>query len=274
MSITLIIPIALGWLAGWLVNYFADVLPFTRRMSQPTCLHCNTLFTWKNYFLFQPCQNGHPRKARLWIFQIIILAASIYSWITPPFMKSPYTWITPSSKIGYILGLILIIYFGVVFVIDLEHRLILHPTSIFGAFLGLLIGAIAHGIVPTLLGGLGGFLMMLAIYYFGVLFTHMRTKRLIANGQEPDDEEALGAGDVILITILGFILGWPLIWFGLLIGILLGGFFSLLIILWMVIRGGYKQNILMTFIPYGPYFITSAFLIIYFPKFLTMIMPG
>jgi hypothetical protein len=30
----------------------------------------------------------------------------------------------------------------------------------------------------------------------------------------------------------------------------------------------------MTFIPYGPYFIITAALIVYFPKFLAMIVPG
>lgn len=262
MSTTLIVPVIFGWLAGWLVNYLADVLPFTRSFSQPACPQCDTPFTWKQYLLFQPCQNGHPRKARLWIFQILILAASIYTWINPP------------SKIGYSLGLALIIYFGAIFVIDLEHRLILHPTSIFGAFLGLTVGTVAYGIGPTLWGGLGGFLIMIAAYYFGVLFTRMRAKRMTAMGQEPDDEEALGAGDVILITILGFILGWPLIWFGFVVGVMLGGLFSLLIVLWTILKGGYKQNALMMFIPYGPYFITSAFLIVYFPGFVAMIVPG
>ena len=76
---------------------------------------------------------------------------------------------------------------------------------------------------PTLLGGLGGLLIMLAFYGLGVLFTRIRAKRLLAMGQEPDDEEALGSGDVILVTILGFIVGWPLIWLCLLYGILLGG---------------------------------------------------
>jgi prepilin signal peptidase PulO-like enzyme (type II secretory pathway) len=262
MPTTLIVSIILGWLAGWLVNYFADVLPFTRRLSQPTCPQCNTLFTWRDYFFLRSCKNGHPRKTRLWIVQIIILAASIYTSIKPP------------SKIGYFLGLLLIIYFGVVFVIDLEHRLILHPTSIFGAFLGLIVGIVTHGISPTLLGGLGGLLIMLTFYGLGVLFTRIRAKRLLALGQETDDEEALGSGDVILVTILGIIVGWPLIWLCLLYGILLGGLVSLLIILWLVISGRYKKNALMTFIPYGPYFIITAALIIYFPKLLALIVPG
>ena len=198
---------------------------------------------------------------RVWVVQFIILAASVYTWIKPP------------SKIGYFLGLLLIIYFGVIFVIDVEHRLILHPTSVIGALLALIVGTVAHGIVPTLLGGLGGLLIMLAFYGFGVLFTRIRTKRLLAIGQEPDDEEALGAGDVILVTILGFIVGWPLIWLCLLYGILLGGLVSIFIILWLVVRGKYSAGALMTFIPYGPYFITTAALIVFFPKLLAMIVP-
>jgi prepilin signal peptidase PulO-like enzyme (type II secretory pathway) len=262
MSTTLVVSILLGWLAGWLVNYLADVLPVTRRFSQPACLECNAPFNWKDYLLFRSCQNGHARKARVWIVQFIILAASVYIWIKPP------------SKIGYFLGLVLIIYFGVIFVIDLEHRLILHPTSIFGVFLGLIVGTVAHGIVPTLLGGLGGLLIMMIFYGLGVLFTRIRTKRMLANGQEPDDEEALGSGDVILVTILGFIVGWPLIWLCLLYGILLGGLISLFLILGLIVSGKYKTGALMTFIPYGPYFITTAALIVFFPKLLAMIVPG
>ena len=100
-------------------------------------------------------------------------------------------------------------------------------------------------------------------------YTHPH-KRLLAMGQEADDEEALGSGDVILVTILGFIVGWPLIWLCLLYGILLGGLVSLLLILWLVVSGKYKTSALMTFIPYGPYFITTAALIVYFPKLLAM----
>lgn len=184
------------------------------------------------------------------------------------------TWMNPPLKIGYLLGIILLTYFGTVFVIDMEQRLILHPTSIFGVVLGLIVGTVSHGVKATLLGGLGGLLIMLGFYYFGVLFARIRTKRMLALGQETDDEEALGAGDVILATILGLMLGWPLIWFGLLLGILLGGFFSLMLILWLVVTRKYGKNALMLFIPYGPYFIMSAFLIIFFSKFVQMMLPG
>lgn len=261
MSAALIFPILLGWFAGIIINYLADVLPITRRFSQPACPQCSAPFTWKDYLFFQGCINGHKRTARLWVVQIAILAISVY------------TWFQPSSKIGYGLGLLLLTYFGLVFVIDVEHRLILHPTSIFGSLLGLVVGSVSNGPVITLLGGLGGFLIMLALYYFGVLFSLLRTKRLRARGQAADDEEALGAGDVILAAILGLMLGWPLIWFSLLLGILLGGAFGLLLIAFMLVVRKYKENVFMVFMPYGSFLILAAFFIIFLPNWIINIVP-
>lgn len=262
MSIMLIIPVILGLFAGLIVNYLSDVLPITRKFSQPTCSQCNEVFTWKDYLLVQRCKNGHPRPLRIWIVYVLMLAISLYTWQSPP------------SKIGYFLGLILATYFGVIFVIDMEHRLILHPTSIFGSLLALTVGLVSHGLQATLIGGLSGLLIMLGFYYLGVIFAKVRAKRMRAMGQEADDEEALGAGDVILVTIIGLMLGWPLIWFSLLLGILLGGVVSLFLVIGLVITRKYKTNALMVFIPYGPYFITSAFLIIYFPSFVQKLVPG
>jgi len=261
MALTLIIPAFAGWLAGLLVNYLADVLPITRTLSRPACHKCGREFWALDYLLFRRCGNGHLRSLRTWITQFIGVSAGFYVWFFPP------------MNLGYMLGMIVTIYFGLVFVIDLEHRLILHPTSIFGAILGLVVGFSAHKLTPTLVGGLSGLAIMLAFYFLGMLFARFRTKRMVAAGQKPDDEEALGAGDVILVTILGLMLGWPLIWFGLLFGILLGGAVSLLIIIWLVISRRYGKNALMLFIPYGPYFITSASLIIFFPQWLALIVP-
>lgn len=262
MSILLIIPTLLGWLAGWIVNYISDVLPITRRFSQPTCPECNASYALKEYLLFQRCANGHSRGIRPWIVQVALVAASIYVWLQPP------------TKLGFALSFLLLIYFAIVIVIDMEHRLILHLTSIVGAVLAFALGFLSHGLIPTLLGGLAGFLIMMAFYLLGVLFTRMRVKRLEANGQQNDDEEALGAGDVILVTILGFLVGWPLIWFMILFSILLGGIVSFLLVVVLLITRKYEKNALMMFIPYGPYFVISAFLMVFFPRFLALLVPG
>ncbi|RJP53345.1 MAG: hypothetical protein C4557_04805 [Anaerolineaceae bacterium] len=261
MVIFLLVPLLLGWLAGLAANYLADVLPITRSFSQPVCPQCNAPFSSKTYLLLRPCENGHARKTRVWITQIIITAISIYIWFQPP------------QNIGYWLGLLVVAYFGMVFVIDMEHRLILHPTSVFGSVLGLGVGLVSHGLLPTLLGGLGGFVIMLIFYYIGVFFSRLRARRLRAQGHDADDEEALGAGDVILAAVLGLMLGWPLIWFGLLLGILLGGIFGAILVLFMLVVKKYKENALMVFMPYGPFFISSAFLIIFLPSLIAAIVP-
>lgn len=262
MSILWIIPVSVGWIIGWIVNYLADVLPSTRRLTPPTCLQCSSFYSWMDYLLFRPCKNGHKRNVRVWMVQVILLAFSLYIWNQPP------------PKIGYWSGILLLIYLGTVFVIDMEHRLILHPTSIVGSLLALGLGTISHGLVPTLLGGLGGLLIMLAFYFFGVWFSKIRAKRMHTQGLEVDDEEALGAGDVILVTVIGFLVGWPLIWFCILISILLGGVVSLFLVIGLLLTRRYETNALMMFIPYGPYFLLGAALIVFFPAVLKALVPG
>jgi prepilin signal peptidase PulO-like enzyme (type II secretory pathway) len=166
-----------------------------------------------------------------------------------------------------------VLYFTMDFVIDLEHRLILHPTSIFGAILGLGAGFLRQGLVSSLIGGLAGFAIMFIFYLLGTLFARVRARRMRSAGLETDDEEALGAGDVILATVLGVFLGWPMVWFGLVFGILLGGAISILLVLALLISGKYKEKAWMIFIPYGPYFLLSSFMIIYFPTLVKIIVP-
>jgi hypothetical protein len=140
-----------------------------------------------------------------------MLAATVYFWIDPP------------VRIGFLLSYILLVYLGVVFVIDLEHRLIMHPVSITGAILGLGIGSYANGLVPTLLGGAFGFGSMLLLYYLGEVFTRYMSKRR----GEPVDEVALGFGDVNLCGVTGLLLGWPVILAGILFTIFAGGIGSI-----------------------------------------------
>ncbi|MGB8981679.1 MAG: prepilin peptidase [Anaerolineales bacterium] len=258
MDAILIIPIFLGWLAGLFINYAADVLPRTRRFSRPDCIECQTPFSWADYLTLRACRNcSRIRSLRTWLVQVLAVAAFAYFWQFPP------------QVLGLPLALIVLIYFGIITVIDLEHRLILHPTSVFGAILGLLVGTTidmrlhGNGVLPalgtSLLGGFFGFGVMFLLYQFGALVARFRARKMQAAGQAGDDEEALGGGDVYLAGVLGLMLGWPLIWSVLLLGVLLGGLVSFVFILALLIRRRYTNQALMTFIPYGPYFIVSAF---------------
>lgn len=261
MQFELLIPMLLGWVAGLVVNYLADVLPSTRRLSQPACHRCNTPFAWGDYLTLRACrQCGTRRTARTWI--VLLLAAASFT----------YFWLFPRPGLGLPLSLIVLTYFGVVIVIDLEHRLILHPTSAFGAVLGLIAGTyifgkkdgLLTGVQTSLLGGVAGFVIMLVFYKLGELVARYRARKMRAAGQAADDEEALGSADVILTGILGLMLGWPNIILGITAGALIGGMVGLLTIGAYIIQRRYTENSLMTFIPYGPSLVLGAFYILYF----------
>ncbi len=252
----LLIAIILGLMAGWLVNYLSDVLPTQRSLSRPVCVHCGASVRWQDYFLLRPCHEcKKPRSRRTYI---VMVAGPIISAIL---------WINPPVQLNYWISLLIITYFGVVLVIDLEHRLILHTVSIVGAVIGLAAGMISHGLVNTLVGGLAGLLIMLSFYLFGMLFARYRARKLGVD----DGEEALGFGDVTLSAVIGLLLGWPQIVNALLIGILAGGVISLLIILILVAARRYQS--MNVFTAYAPYLLLGATLILFFPQAI-VIFPG
>lgn len=239
------IPILLGIFAGSAVNYLADVLPVSRRLSRPVCRHCQTPYPAIDYILLRPCRNcRQTRGFRAPLVLGLATLAAIFLWMSPP------------KLLGFLAGLILLTYLGVVLVIDLEHRLILHPTSLAGAALGLGIGTLTHGIISTLIGGAFGYVLMLGLYYLGIAFSRYLSRR---RGTEIE-EEALGFGDVNLAGVLGLVLGWPLIWISLLFGILAGGVISLVIILGMLVSRRYRA---FTAIPYAPFLILGAVFFLY-----------
>jgi leader peptidase (prepilin peptidase)/N-methyltransferase len=261
MDFILLVPVLLGWIAGLFVNYVSDVLPITRRFSQPACPNCQTAFSWSDYLTLHACRNcGTRRSLRTWIVQILSIVSFTYFWLFPPI------------GLGLPLSLIVLTYFGVIIVIDLEHRLILHPTSLFGAVLGLVVGtylysknnSIVSGAITSILGGIAGFAIMFGLYQLGALVARIRARKMRAAGQAEDDEEALGGGDVFLTGVLGLMLGWPNIILGITAGALVGGVVGLLALIGHFIKRRYAENSLMTFIPYGPSLVLGAFYILYF----------
>jgi leader peptidase (prepilin peptidase)/N-methyltransferase len=257
-----VIPIILGWLAGLFINYSADVLPSTRRFGQPTCSHCGTPFSWTDYLMLRACRScGERRTLRIWLVQLLATGSFIYFWLFP------------SKALGFTLGSLVLVYFAIITIIDLEHRLILHPTSLFGAILGLIVGTYIHsrindngiliGMGLSLLGGLFGFGVMFLLYQFGTLVARFRARRMQAAGQVDDEEEALGGGDVYLAGVLGLMLGWDFIVSALAWGIIFGGLVSLFFLMILIVRRRYSSEALMTFIPYGPFFIVAASLFLF-----------
>jgi len=251
LIINFLIAVLLGWFAGLTVNYISDSMPRYRRLGLPRCNNCNEQQPLVNYFIWpKHCPFCHTRRiARVWITEIVYMVSSVWLW----FSQSP--------DFGYGAAMILLVYFGVVTVIDLEHRLILHTISLVGAILGLIIGTWLHGLIMTLLGGAAGFGIMLALYYLGYVFIKIVTR---IRGQEIR-EVALGFGDVNLSGVIGLLLGWPGIVAGLFLAILLGAVISVIYIMYAVFKKEYRPDLAL---PYGPFLVASTVLLLIFRKIL------
>jgi len=243
----IILILLIGWTAGILVNYLSDVLPIRRKITSPFCLSCEATQSYRNY-LFWPrrCETcGQKRPIRTWIVEVIYIFIAFWLWNSPP------------DHLGFGVGFILLIYFGVVVVIDLEYRLILHPVSYIGGILGLIIGIWLHGVSNTIIGGIVGFGIMFALYFLGALMA-----KAIAKAKNQNiDEDALGFGDVMLSGVLGLLLGWPGIVLGIVLAILIGGIVSMFYVVWLLVKGEYKSFIA---IPYGPFLIAGGVCLLFF----------
>jgi leader peptidase (prepilin peptidase)/N-methyltransferase len=244
----IILVIIASWLLGYCINYLSDVLPSARSLTAPTCLNCGAQVKIQQYFLLRVCETCQtPRSIRTWLVQVGFLVAVLGLWFYPP------------GRLGFWAGTFLLAFFFLIAVIDLEHHLVLHPISIMGAVIGLIIGIWQKGLVNTLIGGVAGFGIMFGLYFFGALFGRWIAQ--IRNLEQA--EEALGFGDVNLSGILGLMLGWPEVVGGLLIAILLGGLVSGLLILSMTLAKKYRP---LVAIPYAPFLLLGAIVFLYIPK--------
>jgi leader peptidase (prepilin peptidase) / N-methyltransferase len=247
-----LIPFLSGWLLGLVINYLSDTLPIARQLSKPFCHACGAEMGIINYFFWpRRCDYcGSSRPLRVWGVDIFLILASLWLWSNSP------------DSLGYGFGIVLLAYFSLITIIDLEHHLILHITSLVGLLFGLGIGIKLHGIVPTVAGGATGFFLMLVLYYSG--FVYLRISRRL-RGMEPQETEALGFGDVNLSGIIGLFLGWPGILLGLVLAILLAGIVSLLYLLTMLARRNYHPD---SALPYGPFLAASAVILLYLRNLL------
>jgi len=237
---SLIINVVVGAIIGILINYLSDVLPVTRRLTTPVCTNCGNLYSLRDYLISFKCSKC-GKKTSLRTLVVLILSMVVCTLLD----------FFPLSTLSFWATLPIILFLGVIMVIDIEHRAVLIETSIIGLILFVIYGWILHGILRTILGGLAGFLIMLGLYYLGILFTRVAGK--VRN--QTIDEVALGFGDVYVCAFLGFFTGWATIIGTILIAILASGVFSLLYVFISVIIKRYRS---FSAIPYAPFLILGS----------------
>jgi leader peptidase (prepilin peptidase) / N-methyltransferase len=250
----------LGLLVGALINLFADQLPRWRRLRRtPFCPYCDQprpVWAWIStvaYLRFKPrCPHcGAPIPGRHLLVELGTAAFFAFLW---------YRY----GLAGEIELLVLYTVYSailiLVLVIDLEHRLILNVV-IFPAWVLALLGSFLYP-EPyfyrlALIGGALGFGILYLVYLLGELFIKVMSK---ARGK-PIHAVAFGFGDVRLGGFLGLILGFPGVLNAIFYGILLGGLVGLLY--WFVRAVILHRYSLFTAIPYGPFLIAGAWIVMF-----------
>lgn len=237
----------IGLISGYLINYLADVLPKKRRLSKPDCPECETPYKDKDYLLLRKCPNcGHKRRPRTYIVLVGAVLASIFLRLYP------------FSELSFLANLPLIIFLGTIVVIDMEHRLVLLETSIFGIFLCAFYGLVIRNPTRTLLGGLNGFLFMLVFYVLGIILTMLVGK---LRGRDIS-EVALGFADVTAGLFLGLLTGWPGILGAVILALLIFSVFSILLLLGLFITRRYRS--FTSAQPLIPFLVLGAVIMLYF----------
>lgn len=171
---------------------------------------------------------------------------------------TPWLWVNPPEKVVFWWGFPVLVYFAVVIVMDIEFRVVLHPISIAGALLGLVVGVTRLSLSEALIGGGVGFLTMFLLYKFGEMFMRWINRR---RGDQID-EVALGFGDVNMAGVIGLFLGWPAVIGGLLFAIFAGGGFSILFIIISLFLRKFKA---FAALPYAPFLALAAIAMLFFP---------
>jgi prepilin signal peptidase PulO-like enzyme (type II secretory pathway) len=243
---SLIIIVVVGGIIGILINYLSDVLPASRRFTWPLCKVCNRPYSIKDYLVTRRCSGcGNKTSTRF----IIVLISAVILCILINFF--------PFSILGFWATLPILIFLGVIMVIDIEHRAVLVETSLFGFVLFLIYGIILNGLLRTIIGAVVGFLIMLTFYFLGLALSKIVGKLR----HQKIDEVAFGLGDVSFGLILGLLTGWPSIFRAITISVLVFGAFTLA--LFFALLFSKRYHAFSSALPFTPFLILGAIAIFF-----------
>lgn len=231
----------LGLLAGVVLNLAADHLPQRRSILHPArCLYCQAewglldSFSLLSFILLRGhCPHcGAPHPWRRPLLELVTMLSFACFW----HRYGP----SPKLVLTSVYSCILLL----VFVIDLEHRLILRVVILPGIAIAILGSFFYPGmnVYRAVLGGAFAFIFFYLVAIVGRL-VFRRT--------------AMGRGDANLAAFIGLITGFPDVILALIIGVLLGGLVSLILVLG-------KVKSLRSYVPYGVFLAAGGVAVLVF----------
>jgi leader peptidase (prepilin peptidase)/N-methyltransferase len=231
----------LGLLAGAFLNLAADNLPHRRWiLDRPRCSHCQGERSWFSLSSVVSsllgrwrCPScGAPRSRRWLVLELITALSFGFFWFR--YGPSAQLWLV--SLYACVLFL--------VFVIDLEHRLILRVV-ILPAIGIAIVGSLFYPGLGWRRAVVGGALAFLFFYLVVIV------------GRVAFGRSAMGRGDANLAAFIGLITGFPEVILTLVITVCLGGLVSLLLVV-----SGTKR--LRSYIPYGVFLVAGGLAMLVF----------
>ncbi len=226
---------ALGLFVGAFLNLAADNLP--RRagvLSRPRCLHCQRERSWLELAAFTSlllhgdrCSGCGARRS--WRWPVLELTTAL---------SFGFLWLRYGPSVKLCLITLYTCALFLIFVIDLEHRLILRIVILPAIGLAI-VGSFFYPMMGLRRAALGGAVAFL--FFFLVIVV----------GRLAFGRGAMGQGDANLAAFVGLITGFPEVILALIITVCLGGLVSLLLV---VI--GTKR--LRSYIPYGVFLVAGG----------------
>jgi leader peptidase (prepilin peptidase)/N-methyltransferase len=248
-----VVALVAGVAGGMLVNLLADVLPRDRWQWQVgACAGCDaSLPLWR----YAPVIGGVRLKQRCPACGVRLPRRHLWVDLAAPLSLLLVFWRVDTDRSPQLSTGALFAFYGVVslalvliFVIDLEHHLILDVVTYPLVALLLVLGVVLdHRVLFYMLvgavisGGLFGGLYVLAYLVY--------------------DTDALGLGDVKLAVLVGLLIGWPQIFSALFYGCLIGAAAGMLL---LMLGKANRQ----TMIPLGTGLSLGAFLALFLAPLL------
>lgn len=270
-----IVAVIVGFLAGVLVNAFADAMPRHRRPKLP-------------YY-----SDASPRAVPQWSGLVAYFSGGREKYDATPVepepveqpdgtvvmmqrvpphritIRHPLVEIFMAIFFGFVVlnwpdherTLIWFIYLTILMlitVIDIEHYIIITPVIVYSSLFAIIIAIFfpEEGAGRTtqdyLIGGALGLVIFLLMYWGGGIFSGL----VGAARGEALDEVAFGFGDVMLATLCGLMIGWQALIFALLITVFIGALGAVLFIIGRMFTS--DSYALFTPLPYGPYIVIGT----------------